>query len=284
MCGRAICALDPENFLHLCKGNTYNHNKNKKNITKDEIEKDKNDNDKNKKNILNFLKYKKSYNICPERYLPGIYKSHTNENQNLKNFKEEQNKKDYNYNNKDFIINNFNKSKEFKFEDLEAKEKNENLKEAPQVEISEKENHKNNFVLDIMKWGTTNSKGYKVINARSETSDLFFKNLKKCVLIVQGFYEWKTFKKESEFVSKFGSESGKEIKKPYFFKSSNPEKDYLFIAGKYKNKYFNDNEKHNHNDNYDDIKEFLILTQEASKKASEIHHRMPIILNEENIE
>jgi putative SOS response-associated peptidase YedK len=277
MCGRAICALDPENFLYLCDWNKNNNNG----------------------KILNFSKYKKSYNICPERYLPGIYKSQIN-----KNFKEDKN----NYNN---IINNTEKSQNLKAEKLkfenEIEEKNGNLKEAPQVEISEISeieknlNFKNNFILDVMKWGTTNSKGFKVINARSETSDFFFKNLKKCVLIVQGFYEWKTIKSEyvplsiplsgSKSISTTVSELGngnknykknvKEIKKPYFFRNSNPQKDYLFIAGKYKDKYPINNDNDNENEN--DFKEFLILTQEASKKTSDIHHRMPIILNEESI-
>lgn len=229
MCGRIICALNPEDFLHLTKN----------------------------EKVLNSSKFRKSYNICPERFLPGFYISQKNK----ENFQEE------NFDNEET-----DESQELSL--FDEKEKKGNGKIEEKIKIFSEVKNLENCVLDIMKWGTTNSKGFKVINARSETSDIYFKNLEKCVMVVQGFYEWKTNI----------SESGVETKKPYFFKRTNPKKDYLFIAGKYKNKNkfsLNKDEK-NENEN-SDIKEFLILTQEASNKTSEIHHRMPLILNEETI-
>lgn len=116
-----------------------------------------------------------------------------------------------------------------------------------------------------MKWSTTNSKEVKVINARSETSDLYFKNFKKCVIIIQGYYEWKVTT----------SASGKDIKQPYFFRSANKEQEYLLLAGLYKDKYDSKGFEY---------KEFLVLTQEANKQIASIHDRMPVILSDEIME
>jgi len=117
-----------------------------------------------------------------------------------------------------------------------------------------------------MKWGTENSKGIKIINARSETSDLYFKNLKKCVMIVEGYYEWKLTL----------SQSGVESKKPFYFKNADKDKSYLLIAGLYAQK---------EDENGFDYKQFIVLTQKANnKKLEDIHDRMPLILNDELVE
>lgn len=113
-----------------------------------------------------------------------------------------------------------------------------------------------------MKWGTENSKGIKIINARSETSDLYFKNMKKCVMVVQGYYEWKVTL----------SQSGVESKKPFYFKNEDKDKNYLLIAGLYKQK---------EDLNGFDFKQFIVLTAEANKQIEDIHDRMPLLLNDE---
>jgi len=116
-----------------------------------------------------------------------------------------------------------------------------------------------------MKWGTHNSKGIKIINARSETSDIYFKNMKKCVLIIQGYFEWKVLY----------SHSGKETKKPYFFSNANKQKDYLLIAGLY---------NQIEDINGFDYKQFILLTQAANKQVESIHDRMPLIISENLVE
>ena len=97
-----------------------------------------------------------------------------------------------------------------------------------------------------MKWGTENSKGIKIINARSETSDLYFKNMRKCVMIVQGYYEWKINI----------SQSGIETKKPFYFQKVDKYKNYLLIAGLCNQKK---------DSNGFDFKQFIVITQEANR-------------------
>jgi len=116
-----------------------------------------------------------------------------------------------------------------------------------------------------MKWGIENSKGIKINNARSETSDIYFKNMKKCVMVIQGYYEWKI-----NF-----SKSGIESKIPYFFQNADKNKNYLFIAGLHNQK---------EDSNGFEYKQFILLTQAANKQLDEIHDRMPLILHEELVE
>ncbi len=67
--------------------------------------------------------------------------------------------------------------------------------------------------IEMMYWGTKNKDNTSLINARSETMDMYFKANKKCFVIVQGYYEWKN-----------GS--------IYYFKHKDNK--YLFLAGIYK--------------------------------------------------
>jgi putative SOS response-associated peptidase YedK len=75
-------------------------------------------------------------------------------------------------------------------------------------------------ILEAVKWGTTNKDNIPIINARSETADIYpiFKNCNRCVLIIQGYYEWKR-----DDPSK---------KQPYYFHFKNDEP--LFVAGLYR--------------------------------------------------
>jgi putative SOS response-associated peptidase YedK len=97
-----------------------------------------------------------------------------------------------------------------------------------------------------------------VINGRIE--DLkqrrLFKGLtdnKRCVLAVNGFYEWK---------------KSASMKKPYYIFNKN-EKPLLFAC------LYNNVKVEN-----DHINEFVILTMESKKDLREIHNRMPVILSE----
>jgi putative SOS response-associated peptidase YedK len=120
MCGRVVCAMDYDDLVVLNKG----------------------------KVVRNGLRYKKSYNVTPSKYIPTMTEND----------------------------------------------------------------------VEMMKWGTKNRDQIPVINARSETiiSHSYFKNFKRCVIIVQGYYEWSDIKDKQAF---------------YFHKKDGK---YLYLAGLYK--------------------------------------------------
>ena len=92
-----------------------------------------------------------------------------------------------------------------------------------------------------------------LINARLETIDEKFSfkkliKLKRCIVVADGFYEWKREKKN---------------KIPYYFLRE--DKKIMYIAG-----IFDDNE-------------FCLITENASKNIAGIHHRQPVIINENDV-
>ena len=92
-----------------------------------------------------------------------------------------------------------------------------------------------------------------LINARLETIDekVSFKKLiklQRCVVVADGFYEWKRIEKE---------------KTPYYFLRE--DKKLIYIAGIYEED------------------QFCMITEEASSNVTEIHHRQPVILNESDV-
>lgn len=108
---------------------------------------------------------------------------------------------------------------------------------------------------DTMKWGIP-YENKLIINARSES--LFSKKMfleliknKRCVIPANWFYDWK-----------------KGVK----YKISLKEDQIFYMAGIY-GKYIN---KENKAENG-----FVIITASANKEMSEIHHRIPVMLNEE---
>ncbi|HPD63961.1 MAG TPA: SOS response-associated peptidase [Bacteroidia bacterium] len=109
-------------------------------------------------------------------------------------------------------------------------------------------------------WAKDVSVGNKMINARAEslTEKVSFKNLlarKRCLVIADGFYEWK--------------KTGK-MKIPYCIRLKNNE---LFsFAGLWDTWKNNDGES---------IYSFTIITTSPNEKMKEIHDRMPVILNPE---
>jgi putative SOS response-associated peptidase YedK len=116
-----------------------------------------------------------------------------------------------------------------------------------------------NYSLEAMKWGTRTRDNFFVINARSETIPFTsFKNFKRCVLMIQGYYEWKQEKTTSQ---------------PYYIHLK--ETNYMLLAGLYKTTFDKDGFEE---------KEMVILTKSASEQIDFIHNRMPIILTEESIE
>ena len=116
----------------------------------------------------------------------------------------------------------------------------------------------NGNTLENLKWGMVPSwskkKEFKpLINARLETIDekISFKKLIKltrCIAVADGFYEWKREEK---------------YKVPYYFLRE--DKKIMYIAAIYENN------------------EFCLITEQASKSVNEIHHRQPVIINENDI-
>lgn len=121
--------------------------------------------------------------------------------------------------------------------------------------------------LEIMRWGLIPfwakdpNIGYKMINARSETvlEKPSFKNsfkTKRCLVPATGFYEWE----------KQGSE-----KIPHYFHLK--DKQYFAFAGLYD--IWKDPEGN-------EIKTFTIITTKPNSLVSNIHDRMPVIIEEKD--
>ena len=134
----------------------------------------------------------------------------------------------------------------------------ENYNAHPYQNLPVIKKYTNGNTLELLRWGIIPSwstkKDFKpLINARLETIDekiSFKKNIKlhRCVVVADGFYEWKR--------------EGKE-KTPFYFLRD--DKKMIFIAG-----IFEDNQ-------------FCLITQQAAENVNKIHHRQPVILNEKDI-
>jgi putative SOS response-associated peptidase YedK len=105
----------------------------------------------------------------------------------------------------------------------------------------------------VPSWATGKKDFRPLINARLETlmEKVSFKKLiqtSRCLVVADGYYEWKRVNKE---------------KTPYYFMKS--DSSLMFFAGIHQNN------------------QFCIITREATDKVKEIHHREPLILNKEQI-
>lgn len=122
--------------------------------------------------------------------------------------------------------------------------------------------------ITLMKWGLipsfadSESIGYKMMNARSETVDTkpsFRKSFlrKRCLIPANGFYEWKNL--------------GTKNKLPFYIRLLNQE---LFaFAGIFEKWVSPENE---------DVFSYSIITTEANTLLQPLHERMPVILDKEN--
>jgi putative SOS response-associated peptidase YedK len=118
----------------------------------------------------------------------------------------------------------------------------------------------------IPSWAKDPSVGYKMINARAETvaeKPSFRKAFKhqRCLVIADGFYEWKR--------------EGK-AKQPFYirFEDSRP----FAFAGLWES--WKDKTKEDDSQ----IESCTIITTEANEFMESIHHRMPVILDPKNYE
>ena len=137
-------------------------------------------------------------------------------------------------------------------------EDNDNYNAHPYQKLPVIKKYNNGNTLENLNWGLVpnwaKEKNFKaLINARLETIDekVSFKKLIKdnrCVVVADGFYEWKRNVKE---------------KTPhYFFRK---DKKTLFLAGIFEKD------------------QFCLITEEAKENINEIHYRQPVILNQTDI-
>jgi putative SOS response-associated peptidase YedK len=105
----------------------------------------------------------------------------------------------------------------------------------------------------IPSWAKDKKDFRPLINARLETlmEKVSFKKLiqtSRCLVLADGYYEWKRENKE---------------KIPYYF--SMVDSGLIYFAGIHQNN------------------QFCIITRDATETVKEIHHRQPLIINEEQI-
>jgi putative SOS response-associated peptidase YedK len=110
-----------------------------------------------------------------------------------------------------------------------------------------------------MMWGFKFPGRKLLINARSETytEKAAFKNARRCAVPASGYFEWK-------------QNTNPKIKYAFFRPGES-----LYLAGLY---------KESGNEPPDHPPAFVILTREAVGTAAEIHHRMPVIIAEEDLD
>ena len=115
----------------------------------------------------------------------------------------------------------------------------------------------------IPSWAKDSKIGAKMINARAETlaSKPSFRSAfkrRRCLVLADGFYEWKRLENK---------------KQPYYFQLQNQQP--FAFAGLWEEWQSPDDEK---------ITSCTIVTTAANELLQEIHHRMPVILQQQDYE
>ena len=137
--------------------------------------------------------------------------------------------------------------------------------------LSQKESEK---TVDLMMWGLVPSwskdktRSASMINARSETlaERPSFRNLLskyRCVIPIQGFYEWQVL----------AGDAKKPQKQAHYISRSDGQ--VMTVAGLWTTWKDSDGSL---------LQTCTIITVEATNKLAEIHHRMPVILERENVD
>lgn len=113
--------------------------------------------------------------------------------------------------------------------------------------ISVYDEKRDKYHAEVMQWGWHYT-GRMVINARSETflTSRYFRDAKPCAVLCCGYYEW-----------------SEDHRKYYFSRAG----EALYLAGLY------------HREQDADV--YTILTEEATGRQAEIHHRQPLVLSYE---
>ena len=183
--------------------------------------------------IMNNLNsFRAGYNIAPGSYVPGTYRKSNRSNKSN--------------NNNESITNNISENQEKSTEDNSDK----------------KDVSKSNLILEAFKWGIqTGTQNILLFNSRSDTINIypFYKKYKRCIIIIEGYYEWK----------KINKGGNKTIRQPYYISLKEKDKDGLiYLAGLYSEEIDEDGFKY---------KSASIITCNANKQIETIHDRMPLI-------
>ena len=186
--------------------------------------------------IMNNLNsFRAGYNIAPGNYIPGIFlqNKQSNKNSNTNTGLNSGNK----LNNNDLTIENINSAKEIS-------------------------GQKSNLYLEAMKWGiNTGRQDILLFNSRSDTINIypFYKKYKRCIIIIEGYYEWK----------KINKGGNKIYRQPYYISLKEKDKDDLiYLGGLYSEEIDEDGFEY---------KSTSIITCNANKQIESIHDRMPLI-------
>lgn len=123
-------------------------------------------------------------------------------------------------------------------------------------------NNGNYRCLDMMKWGYNAPFGQLIINARCEELQdkrtfVPMLNTSRCVILAEGYYEWTPKKEPYAFRPNSYKDNNKDSEKP----------PCLFIAALYAKD-----------------ESVILLTRESMGDASQVHTRMPVLLDESEIE
>lgn len=141
---------------------------------------------------------------------------------------------------------------------------------APSQQVPVVTAHENHRVLETMRWGLIPSWakdakiGYKMINARCEgieTKPAYRSAIKyrRCLIPVDGFYEWR-------------KEEGDKTKIPFYIGVEGEE--IFAFAGLW--------EEWKSPDSDEPLQSCTIITCEPNEQMTEIHNRMPVILDPES--
>ena len=119
-----------------------------------------------------------------------------------------------------------------------------------------------NLVLESMKWGIdTGRLDSLLFNSRSDTINIypFYKKYKRCIIIIDGYYEWK----------KINKGGNKIYRQPYYISlKEKDENNLIYLAGLYSDEIDEDGFEY---------KSASIITCNANKQIEDIHDRMPLI-------
>lgn len=183
--------------------------------------------------IMNNLNsFRAGYNLAPGSYIPGAYKRSNRSNKS---------------NNNNDLSSNDNTS--------ETQDKNK------EDDSDKKDIPKSNLYLEAFKWGIQTNNQNILFNSRSDTINIypFYKKYKRCIIIIEGYYEWK----------KINKGGNKTIRQPYYISlKEKDENGLIYLAGLYSEEIDEDGFKY---------KSASIITCNANKQIESIHDRMPLI-------
>ena len=126
-------------------------------------------------------------------------------------------------------------------------------------------NSNSNLILESMKWGIDIGRMDTLLfNSRSDAINIypFYKKYKRCVIIIDGYYEWK----------KINKGGNKIFRQPYYISlKEKDENNLIYLAGLYSDEIDEEGFEY---------KSASIITCNANKQIEDIHDRMPLIFQD----